>query len=95
MLICFIANLLILLPFDIFCGHLVYLFLSILLPFGIFCGRLVYFVAIWYILWSFGAFSPVLVCCIKENLATLQWTKLGSKAVHEKLSGKIFFDRKV
>jgi hypothetical protein len=24
-----------------------------------------------YILWSFGIFSPVLVCCAKKNLATL------------------------
>jgi hypothetical protein len=27
---------------------------SVLRPFGIFCGQLVYFVAIWYILRSFG-----------------------------------------
>jgi hypothetical protein len=27
---------------------------SVLLPFGIFYCHLVYFVAIWYILWSFG-----------------------------------------
>jgi hypothetical protein len=27
--------------------------------------------AIWNILWSFGIFFPVLVCCTKENLATL------------------------
>jgi hypothetical protein len=26
--------------------------------------------AIWYILWSFGIISPVLVCCTKKNLAT-------------------------
>jgi hypothetical protein len=28
--------------------------------------------AIWYILWSFGLLSPVLVYCTKKNLATLQ-----------------------
>jgi Na+/H+-dicarboxylate symporter len=38
---------------------------------GIFYGHLVYFVAIWCILWLFGMFSPVLVCCTKKNLATL------------------------
>jgi hypothetical protein len=27
--------------------------------------------AIWYILWSFGTFFPVLVFCTKKNLATL------------------------
>jgi hypothetical protein len=27
--------------------------------------------AIWYLLWSFGIFSHILVCCIKRNLATL------------------------
>jgi hypothetical protein len=29
------------------------------------------FTAIYYILWSFGIFFPVLVSCIKKNLATL------------------------
>jgi hypothetical protein len=46
---------------------------------GISCGHLVYFTAIacvswpvgFPILWSFGTFSPVLVCCTKKNLATL------------------------
>jgi hypothetical protein len=32
---------------------------------------LVYFAAIWFILWLFVIFSPVLVCCRKKNLATL------------------------
>jgi hypothetical protein len=32
---------------------------------GIFYGQLVHFVVIWYIL-------PILVCCTKINLATLQ-----------------------
>jgi hypothetical protein len=30
-----------------------------------------YITPILYILWSFGIFSPVLVCCTKKNLATL------------------------
>jgi hypothetical protein len=30
------------------------------------------FMAIWYILWSFGKFFPVLVFCWKKNLAALQ-----------------------
>jgi hypothetical protein len=38
---------------------------------GIFYGYRKYFMAIWYILWSFGIFFPVLVCCTKKNLATL------------------------
>jgi hypothetical protein len=38
---------------------------------GIFYGKLVYFTAIWYILWLFSIFSPVVVCCTKKNLATL------------------------
>jgi hypothetical protein len=29
-----------------------------------------YFMAIWYILWSFGIFFPILVFCTKKNLAT-------------------------
>jgi hypothetical protein len=35
-------------------------------------GHLVFFMAIWYILWSFGTFFPILVFCFKENLATLK-----------------------
>jgi hypothetical protein len=34
--------------------------LSILLSFGLFYGYWVYFVGIWYILWFFGIFFPVL-----------------------------------
>jgi hypothetical protein len=34
-------------------------------------GQKVYFMAILYILCSFGIFFPVLVCCAEENLATL------------------------
>jgi hypothetical protein len=48
--------LLILRPFGIFYGHLVY-FMSILLYFmaiWLFYCHLVYFMAIWYILWPFG-----------------------------------------
>jgi hypothetical protein len=29
--------------------------------------QLVYFTAIWYILWPFGVFYGVLVCCTKEK----------------------------
>jgi hypothetical protein len=47
--------------------HLVYFMViwSILWSFGLLCGRLVYFVVVWNIF-------PVLVCCTKKNLATLQ-----------------------
>jgi hypothetical protein len=46
---------------------------------GIFNGHLVYFTAIYveyyvaigYILWLFGNFFHVLVCCPKKNLETL------------------------
>jgi hypothetical protein len=38
---------------------------------GILYGHLVYLSAFWYILLPFGIFSPVLVCCVKKNLATL------------------------
>jgi hypothetical protein len=51
----------------LFNDHLV----SILRLFGIFYGHLAYFMAIWYILWNFGVFFPVLVCCVKKNLAAL------------------------
>jgi hypothetical protein len=30
-----------------------------------------YVVSIWYILWIFGTFFPILTCCTKNNLATL------------------------
>jgi Na+/H+-dicarboxylate symporter len=45
------------------------------LPFGLYYGHLVYFVAFWHILWLFVIFSPLLVCCTKKNLATLQWRR--------------------
>jgi amino acid permease len=40
-----------------------------------FYGHLKYFMAIRYILWSFGIFLPVLVFCTKKNLATLRKTR--------------------
>jgi hypothetical protein len=40
-------------------------------PFGAIYGHLVHFMAIWYILWSFGKSSPVLVYCVKKYLAIL------------------------
>jgi hypothetical protein len=43
---------------------------------GLFYVHLVnsaYFVAIWYIFPGFGTFLPVLVCCTKNNLATLYY----------------------
>jgi hypothetical protein len=42
----------------------------------------VYFTAIWYILWLFGTFFPVLVCCTKKHLATL----LGAEIILRQLS---------
>jgi hypothetical protein len=45
---------------------------------GIFFGHLEYIMDIWYILWLFGNLegiwyiSPVLVYCVKKNLATLR-----------------------
>jgi hypothetical protein len=35
--------------------------------------------AIWYILWSFGIFFPVLVCCTEKNLAALVMIQLDSQ----------------
>jgi hypothetical protein len=49
---------------------------SILRPFGIFYGHLRHFMAIRYIMWLFGIFFIVLVCCTKKNLATLVSTLL-------------------
>jgi hypothetical protein len=40
-------------------------------------GHLVYFVAIWYSQWLSGKFLPVLVCCTKKNLATLDRAGFG------------------
>jgi hypothetical protein len=51
----------------------------ILCPFDQFSGHLAYFMAIGYIVPSFGTFLHVLVCCIKKNLATLMKTaKIGT-----------------
>jgi hypothetical protein len=57
--------------------------LKMLRPNGLFYGHLVYFVAIWYILWLFDIFFPVLVCRTRKNLATpwltqpkVTWLKL-------------------
>jgi hypothetical protein len=36
-----------------------------------FSGQFATFLAIWYILWPFGIFFPILVCGTQENLATL------------------------
>jgi hypothetical protein len=52
--------------------------------FRLVCGTLEYFTAIWYILWPFGNvaailyISPVLVYCVKKNLATLVRTRFSS-----------------
>jgi hypothetical protein len=45
----------------IFYGHLVHFTY----------GLLLYFMDIWYSLWYFGIFFPVLMFCAKKNLATL------------------------
>jgi hypothetical protein len=47
--------------------------------FGLFCGNWVNCIAIWFVLWAFGIFSPFLVRCVKIHLATLCETSL---AVH-------------
>jgi hypothetical protein len=41
-----------------------------------FCGHLECFVAIWYILWLFGIFFPVLVCYSNKYLAILNYDRL-------------------
>jgi hypothetical protein len=46
-------------------------YIGILCPFGQFYADLGYFMTIWYILYSFCTFFPVLVSCTKKNLATL------------------------
>jgi hypothetical protein len=46
----------------------------IIWPFAKFYGNLVHFVAICQILWLFGIYFPVLVCCPTKNLATLPQT---------------------
>jgi hypothetical protein len=58
---------------------------SILLPFDIVYGRLVCFVVVWY---NF----PVLVYCVKKNLATLEvsYPKLPSENTWVSTFGKTF-----
>jgi hypothetical protein len=70
----------------VYYGHLVYIIdiWYILLTFGIYYWHLVYIIDIWYILLTFGIYYwhlvdfmaiwyifPILICCIKKNLATL------------------------
>jgi hypothetical protein len=38
---------------------------------GKFCGQLAYFMAIWYILWTFGVLDGHFICCTKKTLVTL------------------------
>jgi hypothetical protein len=50
---------------------------------GLFYGHLEYFTAIWYIFGKFSGnsvciFFPVLVSCVKKNLATLGTTRVGT-----------------
>jgi hypothetical protein len=47
----------------IFCGHVVYCTYGYLIY--VFCSHLVYCMVFWYIF-------PVLVCCAKKDLATLE-----------------------
>jgi hypothetical protein len=49
-------------------------------PFRLFCGYLVYSVAIWYILWLYGIFSPLWYVA-KKNLATLIHTSTVEKEI--------------
>jgi hypothetical protein len=64
-------------------------FLCMLWLFGPFSGNLVYFMALWYILWSFGLFFPVLVYCNKRNLATLfEITRSGSREFNDAIQGE-------
>jgi hypothetical protein len=51
---------------------------------GIYYGQLVYFTAIWYILWPFGIFFPVLVCCPKKNMASLAQRLYGYYVINAK-----------
>jgi hypothetical protein len=37
----------------------------------VFYGQMVYFMAIWYIMWSFGIFFPFWYIATEKNLATL------------------------
>jgi hypothetical protein len=75
----------------IFCGHWEYFW-----PFGTCFGHLVYFMVICYIVWLFGTFSPVLVCCAMKNLATMLRSRprpigIQSCAHNEPLIARFFF----
>jgi hypothetical protein len=52
-------------------------------PFGQFSCHLEYFMALWYILWSFGIFSPVLV-----HFTTKKSGTLAEKTFEEKMDKK-------
>jgi hypothetical protein len=45
----------------------------ILRTFGLIYGHLVYFMDIWFNLWTFGTFNPVLLSIKEKNLATPQF----------------------
>jgi hypothetical protein len=88
MLVYFMAIISILRPFGLFvvigsfCGHLVFLWsFGLFMVIWSFCGHLVFlwsfglFVVIWYILWLFGIFFTIMVCCTQKNLATLLYTR--------------------
>jgi hypothetical protein len=62
---------------------------SILRPSGLFYCHLVYFTAIWYILWSFGIFSPVKLCCTKKIWQP--WT-MAENCNFPKVSKEVYFD---
>jgi hypothetical protein len=55
-------------------------------PLCLFYGQIVYFMAIWYIMWSFGIFFPVWVYCTEKNLATLISM---STCLYQKLRGTV------
>jgi hypothetical protein len=62
---------------------------------GIFYGHLVYFTVIWYTLLSFGIFLPVLLCCNKKNLATLNHTYCRTEYVKRfKVGNSAFYSKK-
>jgi hypothetical protein len=54
---------------------------SYLRPFGIFRGNLVNFIVIWYIF-------PILVCCTKKNLATVN---LHNSDINEQLDSPLTY----
>jgi hypothetical protein len=52
-----------------------------------------YFVALWNILRIFGVLFPVLVCCTKENLASLELTRTNRYGHLTKRVGQVAFGR--